>query len=57
MKYVNLNTITHYSLFESIIQIPQLIDFCEANSILSVAICDNQLFGAVEFCSLANKIE
>jgi DNA polymerase-3 subunit alpha len=57
---MQLRIYSHYSNFESIIQIPDLVAFCIKNNIKFCAICDRMnIFGAAEFSAvcLKNKIK
>ncbi len=47
--YTPLKVTTDYSLLKSLIKIKDLINFCVQNNLKSCAICDSNLFGAVEF--------
>ena len=40
---------TEYSLLESMIKIDELMSFCKENNISACGICDNNLFGVIEF--------
>ena len=40
---------TEYSLLESLIKIDELMSFCKENNISACGMCDNNLFGAIEF--------
>ena len=40
---------TEYSLLESMIKIDELMSFCKENNILACGMCDNNLFGVIEF--------
>ena len=40
---------TEYSLLESLIKIDELMNFCKENSISACGMCDNNLFGVIEF--------
>ncbi len=53
--YIPIKVTTDYSLLKSLIKVKDLINFCHANNISSCAICDNNLFGSIEFYILAKK--
>lgn len=55
MKYVPLNLKTEYSLLYSLIKIPQLIKFAEANQLDTLTITDNNMFGVMEFYEACRK--
>ena len=56
MKYVSLRTSTHFTIGESIIKVPDLIDFCSKNNLPYVAFCYKMnLFGDYEFVTYAIK--
>ena len=40
---------TEYSLLESMIKIDELMSFCKENNISACGMCDNNLFGVIEF--------
>ena len=40
---------TEYSLLESMIKIDELMSFCKENNISACGMCDNNLFGLIEF--------
>ena len=40
---------TEYSLLESMIKIDKLMSFCKENNISACGMCDNNLFGVIEF--------
>ena len=46
---------TEYSLLSSLIKIDNLIEKCKACNINSLAICDDNLFGTMEFIKKCNK--
>ena len=46
---------TEYSLLSSLIKIDNLIEKCKACNITSLAICDDNLFGTMEFIKKCNK--
>ena len=46
---IPLKVTTEYSLLKSLIKIPDLINFLLQNNILACAICDEELFGVMEF--------
>ena len=55
--YVPLKVTTDYSILKSLIKVKDLVAFCVKSNIKSCAICDNNLFGAIEFyklCKLNN---
>ncbi len=47
--YAPLKVTTEYSLLKSLIKIPNLISFLVANNISACAICDESLYGILEF--------
>ena len=47
--YTPLKVTTDYSILKSLIKIKDLINFCLEKNIKSCAICDQNLFGAIEF--------
>ncbi len=47
--YTPLYIKTNYSLLSSLIKIDDLIDFSKKNNIKSLAICDSNMFGVMEF--------
>ena len=50
-----LKVTTDYTLLNSLIKIPDLINFCISKNIKSCAICDKNLFGSIEFYTLCKK--
>lgn len=46
---------TNYSLLSSLIKIDDLIDFAKEHNFKSLAICDNNMFGAMEFYKKCQK--
>ena len=44
-----IKIITEYSLLKSLITIPKLVSFLQSNKIDTCGICDNELFGVMEF--------
>mgnify|MGYP000332010100 CR=1 FL=1 len=46
---------TEYSLLSSLIKIDNLIEKCKTCNINSLAICDDNLFGTMEFIKKCNK--
>lgn len=55
MNYTPLWVKTDYSILSSLIKIDDLINTLSENNIDSVAICDNNLFGAIEFYNKCKK--
>ena len=49
MNYTPINIKTHYSLLSSMIKIDDLIEFAKKNNLTSLAIADDNMFGAMEF--------
>ena len=49
MNYAPLWIKTDYSLLSSLIKIDDLISYLSYNGINTVAICDDNLYGAIEF--------
>ena len=47
--YIPLKVTTDYSLLKSLIKVSDLVSFCSREKITSCAICDNNLFGTIEF--------
>lgn len=47
--FVPLKIITEYSLLKSTIKIDSLIEFLKKHNMTSCAICDNNLYGVMEF--------
>ena len=47
--YVPIKVTTDYSMMKSLIKIPDLIAFLEKNSTSVCGICDENLFGVMEF--------
>ena len=52
---VPLKIVTEYSLLKSTIKIDGLIEFLKQHNITSCAICDNSLYGVMEFFTKLNK--
>ncbi len=52
---VPLKIVTEYSLLKSTIKIDGLIEFLKQHNITSCAICDNNLYGIMEFFTKLNK--
>ena len=46
---IALKVTTEYSLLKSLINIPKLIEFLKTHNIKTCGICDNELFGVMEF--------
>ena len=56
MDYCNLRVFTHYSIFNSIIKIPDLINYCKKNNIRAIGISEHEnMFGFVEFSKLCKS--
>lgn len=53
--YVPLYVKTYYSLLSSMITIPDMIAHCKKNNLHFIAICDNFMYGAMEFYHACNK--
>ena len=51
-----LNVTTEYSLLKSLIKVDDLISFLHANNYNSCAICDDNLYGVIEFYIKCKKI-
>ena len=47
--YAPLKVTTDYTLLKSLIKIPDLISFLVSNKISACAICDENLYGALDF--------
>ena len=47
--YAPLKVTTDYTLLKSLIKIPDLITFLVSNKISACAICDENLYGALDF--------
>ena len=47
--YTPLKITTDYTLLKSLIKVKDLVSFCVSKNIKSCAICDTNLFGAIEF--------
>ena len=52
---IPLKVITEYSLQKSLIKIPDLINFLKQNNISTCSICDDELFGVIEFYNLCKQ--
>ena len=52
---VPLKVITEYSLLKSTIKVDTLIDFLKKHNITSCAICDDNLYGVMEFFTKMKK--
>ena len=55
MNYTPLWIKTDYSILTSLIKIDDLLSTLSLNNITSVAICDDNLFGAMEFYNKCKK--
>ena len=55
MNYIPINVKTHYELLSSLIKIDVLIKFIKEQNIPSVGITDSNMFGSIEFMTLAKK--
>ena len=53
--YTPLKITTDYSLLKSLIKIPDLINFLNVKNIKSCAICDDNLYGSLEFYTKCKK--
>ncbi len=53
--YIPLKVTTDYTLLKSLIKIKDLINFCVSKNITSCGICDNNLFGSIEFYKECKK--
>ena len=49
MNYIPLNVKTEYSLLSSMIKIDDLVNYASKYNLTSLAICDNTMFGVMEF--------
>ena len=49
MNYIPLKVKTNYSLLTSLIKIDELIDKCKSLNINTIAICDDNMYGVMEF--------
>ena len=54
---VPLKITTDYSLLKSTIKISQLVSFLQANSITTCAICDDNLYGVMDFYNALMKAQ
>ena len=52
---IPLKITTEYSLLKSLIKVPDLIKFLKQNNITKCAICDDELFGVIEFYNLCKE--
>ncbi len=52
---LSINVKTEYSLLNSMIRIPDLISYAKNHEMDTLAICDNNLFGAMEFLNLCKR--
>ena len=52
MHYIPLKVKTNYSLLNSLINIEKLILYCKDNNIKEIGICDDNLFGVMDFYTL-----
>lgn len=59
MNYIPLRVKTNYSLLTSLIDIEKLILKCKSMNLNAVAICDDNMYGVMEFykCALKNGIK
>ncbi len=59
MNYIPLIVKTNYSLLTSLIDIEKLISKCKSMNLNAVAICDDNMYGVMEFykCALKNNIK
>ena len=59
MNYIPLRVKTNYSLLTSLIDIEKLILKCKSMNLNAVAICDDNMYGVMEFykCALKNDIK
>lgn len=55
MKYIPLNIKTNYSLLKSLIDIPKLISRCKELGYSTIGICDENMFGVMEFYKECTK--
>jgi len=55
MKYIPLNSKTHYELLSSLLKIDDLIDYAIKNNIEAIGITDSNMFGTLEFINKNNK--
>ena len=55
MHYIPLNIKTNYSLLTSLITIPKLIDKAKEYGYTSLGICDNNIYGVMEFYKECKK--
>ena len=56
MKYCNLRSFSSFSLFKSIIKIPDLVSLCKSQNIPAIGLCEEMnMFGFVEFSKECKK--
>ena len=55
MKYIPLNSKTHYELLSSLVKIDDLIDYAIKNNIEAIGITDSNMFGTLEFINKTTK--
>ncbi len=57
--YIPLHITTDYTILKSLIKVKDLVNFCVKNNIKNCAICDENMYGVMEFYKLAksNKIK
>jgi len=53
--YTPLKVTTDYTILKSLIKVKDLINFCVSKNIKSCGICDQNLFGVIEFYKLAKQ--
>ena len=53
--YFPIHIKTEYSLLDSMIRIPELISYAKKRNFKALAICDNNMFGVMEFVLACQK--